>query len=95
MAMRMAAEEMNSGIVVIGNAPTALYETITMTKDCITNPALVVGIPVGFISASESKSELRKTDIPSITNKGRKGGSARGLFDYKCYNALISGYSCY
>ena len=76
MAMRMAAEEMNSGIVVIGNAPTALYETITMTKDCITNPALVVGIPVGFISASESKSELRKTDIPSITNKGRKGGSA-------------------
>jgi precorrin-8X/cobalt-precorrin-8 methylmutase len=76
MAMRMAAEEMNSGIVVIGNAPTALSETITMTKDCVTNPALVVGIPVGFISASESKSELRKTDIPSITNKGRKGGSA-------------------
>lgn len=76
MAMRYAANEMNAGIVVIGNAPTALFETIRMINEGVTKPALVIGIPVGFVSAPESKEELSKTDIPFITNRGRKGGSA-------------------
>jgi len=76
MAMRKAAKEMDGGIVVIGNAPTALYEVIAMAKEGVTRPALVVGIPVGFVSAPESKEELAKTDLPFITNVGRKGGSA-------------------
>jgi precorrin-8X/cobalt-precorrin-8 methylmutase len=75
MAMRRAATEMNGGIVAIGNAPTALYETINMIREDVTKPALVIGIPVGFVSATESKDELMKINIPFITNVGRKGGS--------------------
>ncbi|HXG06066.1 MAG TPA: precorrin-8X methylmutase [Nitrososphaera sp.] len=76
LAMRRAAKDMDGGIVVIGNAPTALYEVIRMIREGVTKPALVVGIPVGFVSAQESKEELSKMkDIPFITNIGRKGGS--------------------
>lgn len=75
MAMRYAADEINGGIVAIGNAPTALYEIIKMVRENATKPALIVGIPVGFVSASESKDELRKIDIPFVSNIGRKGGS--------------------
>ena len=75
LAMRKASSEINGGIVVIGNAPTALYEVMRMISEGKTKPALVVGIPVGFVSAPESKEELAKSDIPFITNSGRKGGS--------------------
>lgn len=74
-AMRMRAAEMNDGIVVIGNAPTALLEVIEMIREKITAPKLVVGIPVGFVAAAESKEELQMVDVPYITNKGRKGGT--------------------
>jgi precorrin-8X/cobalt-precorrin-8 methylmutase len=86
MAMRNLAEEMNGGIIVIGNAPTALYEVIKMIKKKITNPSLVIGVPVGFVSAVESKIELSKTTIPNITNIGRKGGSSVGC---SIINALM------
>jgi len=76
-AMRRAAKDMDGGIVAIGNAPTALYEVITMVREGITKPALVVGMPVGFVSAAESKEELAKIhNLPFITNVGRKGGSS-------------------
>ncbi len=75
MSMRASSSDIDEGLVVIGNAPTALLEVIQMVKEGITSPALIVGMPVGFISAAESKEELRKVDIPFITNKGRKGGS--------------------
>ncbi len=74
-SMRMAASQMEGGIVVIGNAPTALLEVISMIKEKVTNPALVIGIPVGFVSAAESKEVLGTLDFPFITNHGRKGGS--------------------
>ena len=74
-AMRMRAKEMNGGIVVIGNAPTALLEVIEMIREQATKPSLVVGIPVGFVSAAESKEALESTDVPFITNRGRKGGT--------------------
>lgn len=76
MAMRMASPHMNGAVVVIGNAPTALFETIQMVKENLVKPDLVIGIPVGFVSATESKEELQTIDIPFITNKGRKGGSS-------------------
>lgn len=76
MAIRYAGNQMNAGIVLIGNAPTALFETIRMINEGATKPALVIGMPVGFVSAPESKEELSKTEIPFITNRGRKGGSA-------------------
>ena len=76
MAMRNLIEESNNSIIVIGNAPTALYEIIKMIKEKITNPFLVIGVPIGLVSAVESKIELTKTTIPHITNIGRKGGSS-------------------
>ncbi len=76
ISMQESKDEINGGIVVIGNAPTALLELIGMIKDSLVNPALVVGIPVGFISAAESKHQLRSLNVPYITNEGRKGGSS-------------------
>ena len=76
VSMRIAASEMNGGIVTIGNAPTALLEVIKMISEGVTKPALVIGIPVGFVSAVESKEELQTIDVPFITNTGRKGGSS-------------------
>lgn len=76
MSMRNSSSEINGGIVAIGNAPTALLEVIQMVKENSVMPALVIGMPVGFISASESKEELTKINIPFITNQGRKGGSS-------------------
>ena len=83
MSMRIAEKEINGGIVVVGNAPTALLEVMEMVKEGLVKPALVIGIPVGFVSAVESKDELSKTDIPFITNIGRKGGSP-------CASAIIN-----
>jgi len=74
-SMRMVASKMSGGIVVIGNAPTALLEVIQMIQEGVTTPALVIGIPVGFVSSPESKEALQALDVPYITNKGRKGGS--------------------
>ncbi len=76
VSMRESLSDINGGVVVIGNAPTALLEVIDMVRKGIARPALVVGIPVGFICAAESKEELAKTDVAFITNKGRKGGSS-------------------
>jgi precorrin-8X/cobalt-precorrin-8 methylmutase len=83
MSMRVAKEDMNGGIVVVGNAPTALLEVMKMIREGITKPALVIGIPVGFVSAVESKAELAEMDIPFITNRGRKGGSP-------CASAIVN-----
>jgi precorrin-8X/cobalt-precorrin-8 methylmutase len=85
VSMRMACNDMNRGIVVIGNAPTALLEVIQMIKDGVTFPSLVIGVPVGFVCASESKEQLRSLDIPYITNLGRKGGSP-------CASAIINAF---
>jgi precorrin-8X/cobalt-precorrin-8 methylmutase len=76
LAMRYSACDIAGGIVAIGNAPTALYEIIKMINEGTVNPALVIGVPVGFVFALESKRELAKTKISFITNIGRKGGSA-------------------
>lgn len=75
VATRKACNEAPRGIYVIGNAPTALLELIRLVKEGAAQPGLVIGMPVGFVSAAESKDELRKLDIPYITNVGRKGGS--------------------
>ena len=83
MSMRVAKEDMNGGIVVIGNAPTALLEVMKMIREDVTKPALVIGIPVGFVSAVESKEELAQMNIPFITNQGRKGGSP-------CASAIVN-----
>lgn len=75
ISMRKAVEENEGGIYAIGNAPTALLELIRLIKEGIAKPDLIIGLPVGFVSAAESKEELAKLDVPFITNIGRKGGS--------------------
>lgn len=77
VSMRLASSDIDKGIVAIGNAPTALLEIIKMVKEGIVTPALIIGIPVGFICAPESKEELASLkEVPFITNIGRKGGSS-------------------
>ena len=77
VSMRVAKSDIDGGIVAIGNAPTALQEVIQMVKEGIVKPALIIGIPVGFICAAESKEQLSKLEsTPFITNIGRKGGSS-------------------
>lgn len=75
ISMRKSANDVRGGIVAIGNAPTALYEIIRIVREGIAKPALIVGVPVGFVSAAESKDALTRLDVPYITNVGRKGGS--------------------
>ncbi|WP_026582458.1 precorrin-8X methylmutase [Bacillus sp. J33] len=75
ISMRKAVKEADGGIFAIGNAPTALLELIRLIKEGEARPGLVIGLPVGFVSAPESKEELAKLDVPFITNVGRKGGS--------------------
>lgn len=85
VAMRLAVKENPQGIFVIGNAPTALLELIRLIKEGNAQPSLVIGLPVGFVSAAESKEELAKLDIPFITNTGRKGGTPAAV---AAFNAL-------
>lgn len=77
-AMRKAhkAGLLEGSIIAVGNAPTALLEVIRLIKEDNLKPALIVGMPVGFVSAAESKAELELlSDMPWIITHGRKGGS--------------------
>ena len=74
-AVDMACDKMKDGIYVIGNAPTALLRLIERIREKKASPALVIGMPVGFVNAAESKDALMACDFPYITSKGRKGGS--------------------
>lgn len=72
-AIRMAFEEVGPGAVwVVGCAPTALFELVEGRYE----PALVVGLPVGFVGAAESKAALRASGLPGVSNVSEKGGSA-------------------
>jgi precorrin-8X/cobalt-precorrin-8 methylmutase len=75
VAVEKAAPLVGHGIYVVGNAPTALLHLLKLRREGTARPALVVGLPVGFVNAAESKAALMQTDIPYITNQGRKGGS--------------------
>ena len=67
---------LDGAVVAIGNAPTALLEVLRLVREERAKPALVVGVPVGFVSAAESKDALIASDVPFIAARGRKGGSA-------------------
>ena len=80
---RVALEEVDSGAVwVVGNAPTALFELLLLEAE----PALVVGLPVGFVGAAESKAALLASGLPALANVGTKGGSAVAV---AAVNALL------
>jgi precorrin-8X/cobalt-precorrin-8 methylmutase len=76
-AMRIAAERWPSGaVVVVGNAPTALREVVALAAAGRFAPALVIGLPVGFVGAAEAKAALRASGLPAVSNVGERGGSA-------------------
>ena len=89
-AMILHGKEANNGIIAIGNAPTALFQTIEMVKNKEISPASIIGVPVGFVGAEESKDELTKLqDIEYITTLGRKGGTPVAV---AIINALLRKY---
>jgi precorrin-8X/cobalt-precorrin-8 methylmutase len=73
-AVEKAVEE-GVEFFVFGNAPTALFKLKELTLEGKANPKFIIGAPVGFVGAAESKEEIEKLDIPMITVRGRKGGS--------------------
>jgi precorrin-8X/cobalt-precorrin-8 methylmutase len=75
VAVDMAVGDMEGGIYVVGNAPTALMRLVELVIEHKAQPALIIGLPVGFVNAAESKAALMELDYPFISNVGRKGGS--------------------
>ena len=87
-AMELWRDKLEGAVVVFGNAPTALYRLFEMLDAGAPKPAAVIGMPVGFVGAAESKDELAKrTDLPWAIVRGRKGGSAMAV---ATVNALAS-----
>ena len=75
-AMRHFGKALDKNIVAIGNAPTALFEVLRLMEEEGVRPACIVGIPVGFVGAADSKEALRQQEmVPYITVEGTKGGS--------------------
>ena len=82
-AVRLAHGEVGSGAIwLVGCAPTALVEIISRQVE----PALIIGVPVGFVGAAEAKDELRASGLPALTNVSEKGGSAVAV---AAFNALL------
>jgi precorrin-8X/cobalt-precorrin-8 methylmutase len=77
-AVELWRDKLAGSVVVIGNAPTALFHLLDMLDDGAPRPALIIGIPVGFVGAAESKAALAANlpGIPFLTVRGRRGGSA-------------------
>jgi precorrin-8X/cobalt-precorrin-8 methylmutase len=76
-AMRLAAARHPAGAVfAVGCAPTALAELVRLASAGLVAPALVVGLPVGFVGAAEAKEALLRSGLPAVANRGEKGGSA-------------------
>lgn len=66
---------LEGAIIAVGNAPTALLEVVRLARQERARPALVIGVPVGFVSAAASKDAVAELDLPWIVARGRKGGS--------------------
>ena len=89
-AVRLWKDRLEGAVVAIGNAPTALFHLLELIDEGWPRPAAILGFPVGFIGAAESKAELAANPrgIPFIALKGRKGGSAMAS---AAVNALAAG----
>jgi precorrin-8X/cobalt-precorrin-8 methylmutase len=78
----------DGAVWALGNAPTALTELLRLAQAGIVRPALVIGVPVGYVGAAEAKAALRATGLPSLTNRSARGGSAIAA---AAVNALLYG----
>ncbi len=87
-ALDLWRDRLDGGLVAIGNAPTALFRLLEMIDAGAPKPAAIIGMPVGFVGAAESKEALaRRGDVPFLIVTGRKGGSAMAV---AAVNALAS-----
>jgi precorrin-8X/cobalt-precorrin-8 methylmutase len=77
-ALELWRDKLDGSVVVIGNAPTALFHLLEMLEAGAAAPALIIGVPVGFVGAAESKMALEANllNLPYLTIRGRRGGSA-------------------
>ncbi|SEQ55264.1 precorrin-8X methylmutase [Lentzea albida] len=75
-ALELLADRFDGAVIAIGNAPTALFHLLDLIAAGAPRPAAVLGIPVGFIGAVESKEALAATDLEHLVVRGRRGGSA-------------------
>jgi len=75
-ALELLADRFGGAVIAIGNAPTALFHLLDLIAAGAPRPAAVLGIPVGFIGAAESKEALAATDLEHLVVRGRRGGSA-------------------
>jgi precorrin-8X/cobalt-precorrin-8 methylmutase len=75
-ALELWGDRLDGAVVAIGNAPTALFHLLEMVAAGAPRPAAVLGIPVGFIGAAESKEALAASDLEFLVVRGRRGGSA-------------------
>ncbi len=89
VALELWREHLAGSVVVIGNAPTALFYLLAMLDAGTPKPALILGFPVGFVGAAESKEllALDSRDVPFVVVRGRRGGSAMAA---AAINALAS-----
>jgi len=84
-------DQLNGAIVVIGNAPSSLLSVCRLIEAGI-QPAVIIGTPVGFVNAAESKVELRKLAVPSISNEGTRGGTpVAGAALNECITMFVEG----
>lgn len=88
LGIEKASRDTKKQIFIIGNAPTALVRLGELIMAKKVNPALVIGVPVGFVGASESKDFIKQTNVPYIVTNGRKGGSTVAV---AILNALLYG----
>lgn len=80
-ALELWEEKIENSVILIGNAPTALFHLLEMLERKKYRPSLIIGVPVGFVGAAESKEALRQNSLslPFITVCGREGGSAMAV----------------
>ena len=86
-AMREMASYLDGAVVAVGNAPTALLALLDLIADRIAIPALVIGMPVGFVACAEAKEELVRSPVPYICVWDRRGGSSAAA---ATVNALLT-----
>lgn len=76
-ALSLLAERLDGALVAIGNAPTALFRLLELLDETAARPAAIIGVPVGFVGAAESKEALERDNrVPWMVVRGRRGGSA-------------------
>ena len=86
-AIELWLPRLGGSVVAIGNAPTALFRLLEAIAAGAPRPAAIIGMPVGFVGAAESKEALIESGLPAIVVRGRKGGSAMAA---AAVNALAS-----